>query len=85
MSFDPASLLGGYTEQQLKASFDLVCDKTNWKLPIDATLPSITPLAARKQLAFAITFYTGSVATFSKTASGKLRVTAPGYYAAVGA
>lgn len=85
MSFDPASLLGGYTEQQLKASFDLVCDKTNWKLPISAILPGDSPKAALDQLAFAITFYTGSVATISKTKSGKLKVTAPGYYNAVGA
>lgn len=78
-------LMGGYTDKELNDAFNLVANKENWKLPISATLPSITSASKRKLIAFAVTFYTGSVATFGKTASGKLLITAPGYYAAVGA
>ena len=37
------------------------------------------------RIAYAVGFYTGSEAKFSKTASGWLLVEAAGYYAAVGA
>jgi hypothetical protein len=84
-SFDPASLLGGYTQEELEAAFALVAPAGNWKLPIKAELPSITPIAKRKMIAYAVTFFTGGAATFSKTPGGKLLVTAPGYYASVGA
>lgn len=79
------SLLGGYTEEALKEAFELVAPKPNWKLPIDATLPSITSIKKRNLIAFAVMFFTGSTATWSKTPGGKIRVTAPGYYASVGA
>lgn len=85
MSFDPATLLGGYTEEQLAASFNLVCDKTNWKLPISAILPGDSPETALKQIAFAVGFYTGGFAKIRKLPNGKWSVTAPGYYASVGA
>lgn len=85
MAFDPASLLGGYTQLELEAAFNLVCNKENWKLPIKAELPSILSAEKRKLIAFAIGFYTGSETSFGKTAGGKLLVSAPGYYVAVGA
>lgn len=80
-----ASLLGGYTETELSAAFDRVANKVNWKLPVKALLPSITSAKEKAKIAFAITFYTGSVATFGKAPTGHLLVTAPGYYATIGA
>lgn len=80
-----ASLLGGYTEAELSAAFSRVANKENWKLPIKSLLPSITSHKERAKIAYAIKFYTGSVATFGKAPTGHLLVTAPGYYAAVGA
>ena len=85
MTFDPNTLLGGYTQADLDAAFSLVAPKDNWKMPISATLPSITSIAKLKMIAFAITFFTGSTATFGKTAGGKILITAPGYYNAIGA
>jgi hypothetical protein len=85
MAFDPATLLGGYTQPELDAAFSLVANTENWKYPIDATLPSITSIEKRKLIVFAVMFFTGSTATLSKTSGGKIRVTAPGYYAALGA
>jgi hypothetical protein len=85
MSFDPSTLLGGYTEVQLAASFNIVAPKPNWKMPISTSLPGDSPQVALDQLAFAITFYTGSVASFTKLPNGKILITAPGYYSAVGA
>ena len=85
MTIDPNTLLGGYTESELSAAFELVAPKPNWKTAISATLPSITSAKKRALISFAIGFYTGSEATWSKTPSGKLLVTAPGYYVAVGA
>jgi hypothetical protein len=85
MAFDPSSLLGGYTQAELEAAFALVAPKPNWKMPIGAELPSITSIEKRNLIAFAIMFFTGGKAAFSKTAGGKIKVTAPGYYNSVGA
>jgi hypothetical protein len=79
------SLLGGYTEDELKKAFELVAPKPNWKMPIDALISSITPIKKRKLISFAVMFYTGGIAVFKKTPSGKIRVTSPGYYACIGA
>jgi len=85
MTFDPNTQLGGYTEAELSVAFNLVAPSPNWKVAIRATFPSITPAKKRALISFAIGFYTGSEATWSKTAGGALLVTAPGYYAACGA
>ena len=85
MTIDLNTLLGGYTEDELSAAFNLVAPTPNWKTAIRATFPSITPTKKRALITFAIGFYTGSEATWSKTAGGALLVTAPGYYAACGA
>jgi hypothetical protein len=84
VTFDPNSLLGGYTQAELEAAFALVAPKDNWKLPINAKLPGKTTPREIDKIAFAIGFFTGGVATF--TFDGiSYAVTAPGYYAAVGA
>ena len=81
-----SSLLGGYTQAELDAAFALVAPKGNWKMPINATLPMASVTADDlAKIAFAVTFFTGSNATVSVTKTGKLFLTAPGYYAAVGA
>jgi hypothetical protein len=84
MDFDISTLMGGYTQEQLEASFKIVRNAEHWKLPIDCFLPSDTPQAALNQLDFAITYFTGSIASFQRTRKG-IRVRAPGYYEAVGA
>lgn len=70
---------------ELKAAFDLVAPKDNWKMPIDITLHATdAEVAVIKE---AITFYTGSVATVTALmgAIGWVRITAAGYYVAIGA
>jgi hypothetical protein len=80
-----SSLLGGYTQAELDAAFALVAPEGNWKLPISATLPiaSVTADDLAK-IAFAVTFFTGSEAKL-KYGKKAFTLTAPGYYAAVGA
>jgi hypothetical protein len=66
--------------------FSMVQDPTNWKNPIDALIdPEVLMAmgATKTDLVKAITFYTGSIPTITR--NGKmLRVTAIGYYMAVG-
>lgn len=76
-----AALLGGYTATELAAAFNMVAPAPNWKAPIAATLPLGANTALIK---FAIAFYTGGGATFVRR-PGSWSVTAPGYYASVGA
>ncbi len=73
-----------YTEFELSFWFDLVKDPTNWKNPVDCTLPGIVAACDRKAIAAAVVFYAGCSPEFTGTKNG-LRVTAPGYYRAVGA
>lgn len=73
-----------YSQDELKFGFDLVCDATNWKNPIDCVLPGIVSKHDRALIAAAVIFYAGCQATFTGTPKG-LRVTADGYYKAVGA
>jgi hypothetical protein len=80
MAFDPNTLMGGYTQEELEAAFALVAPKPNWKMPIDAKLPKTLTTAEVARIKFAIMFFTGSEAKF-----GYGSVKAPGYYAAVGA
>lgn len=84
-SFDPASLLGGYTQEELEAAFALVAPAGNWKLPIKASFPAAsTAFDDLTKIAFAIEFFTGGKATI-KYGNKAFAVTAPGYYASVGA
>ena len=83
-SFDPASLLGGYTQEELEAAFALVAPADHWKNPIKASLPASTPALEIKKVAFAIEFFTGGKALV-RLSRKTWDVTAPGYYASVGA
>jgi hypothetical protein len=73
---------------ELKDAFDRVADRTNWKLPIDATIrttPSANDSAREVRLMReAIVFFTGSAPEFEVMRPYVMRVTAAGYYAAVG-
>ena len=53
----PSNLVCGFTQPQLKAAFDAVCDKTDWKAPVYAWV-------GYRELAvtlLAIEFFTGTV------------------------
>ena len=71
------------TRGELKAAFDQVANDANWKLPVNAIVVADEfELAMIKE---AVVFFTGSVAKFKPLAGGRFRVTASGYYRAVGA
>lgn len=71
-----------YCHEELKAAFELVENKTNWKLPIDTTIESKQVDVVRD----AVPFFTGSIAHFTPImGTDKVRVQASGYYSAVGA
>ncbi len=82
------------TKAELSAAFDLVADRANWKNPIDATV-QLTPQQIIL-IAQAVPFFAGCEARFSPLSKTVIfdnggqpvltyRVTAKGYYAAVGA
>lgn len=69
-------------------NFDRVCDRTNWKLPIDREVAIATHQEMRA-IAEAVVHFTGSVPTFTPLrivgARCVYRVRAAGYYATIGA
>ncbi len=79
----------------MRDAFNLVCDEKNWKNPIDAEVP----WASASFYAEAVVFMTGSLPAFgspyntphpvfsapAQQPTRVVRMTAPGYYAAVGA
>lgn len=69
-----------YTREQLQAAFDKVCDKTNWKNPINAEC-SRDEVEVTKS---AIIFFTGSIPTYQSISDSRLKVTAAGYYLTIG-
>lgn len=73
----------GYTRVELKAAFDAVCNKENWKLPICSIIKS----SDRDLVEAAIEFFAGCTPSFSKSKrkGDFLVVEAQGYYLAVGA
>lgn len=84
-----------FTRGEITDAFNLVADKANWKNPINAVVEF---RSARERIALhrAVEFFTGSRPTltfmkFVPNDSGtgsdtvKYRVTAAGYYAAIGA
>lgn len=79
-------LLGYYTEEQLRAAFDLVCDQQNWKQPINALVTVCPMLMAdvAELIRCAVGFYAGSVAQLGY-GERTIAVKAAGYYADVGA
>lgn len=79
------------TRGELSAAFDLVADKANWKMPINAVIEA--DFGTIDRVRHATIFFAGCVATTEvlecakdrKDGRSKYRVTAPGYYRAVGA
>jgi hypothetical protein len=72
-----------YSRAELKAAFELVENKENWKLPIDAVVPYESKL---DQIREAVIFFAGCTPRFTLSPSkGFVRVRAAGYYMAVGA
>ena len=72
----------GYGVEALQAAFDAVKNPEHWKLPIDATIAE----GDRAVTEAAIIFFTGSQPRFLPDHhNGHIRVTAAGYYAAIGA
>lgn len=64
--------------------FHMVEPRDNWKSPIDAVV-YIWDDRTLAALEYAITFFTGSVATVERLGSHHYRISAAGYYAAIGA
>lgn len=71
----------GYSQNELKAAFNSVANKKNWKLPIDTQVPET---ANKDLIARAITWYTGSETEFGYSIGGYW-VRAAGYYNTIGA
>lgn len=73
-----------FTQKQLKAYFNAVADKSNWKNPINATVT----LKTRRDVTGtvqAVIFFAGCVPSITKIRRGLYRVTAAGYYLSIGA
>lgn len=71
-----------YSREQLLAAFNKVCDKSNWKMPIDATIEDNDCDIIRE----AVIFFAGCEPRFEPIhGTDRLRCKAVGYYEAVGA
>jgi hypothetical protein len=70
----------GFYPDELKEAFDSVCNKENWKMPINAVIASDNEAVVRA----AIIYYAGCEPTFD-FCDNFLQVEAVGYYIAVGA
>lgn len=79
---DPALGYGGVSQKRLGEVFDLVKNRENWKYPIDAVVP--IGVATVAEIEAAIDFYVGGDAFVTEDRYNML-VTAPGYYAVIGA
>jgi hypothetical protein len=67
--------------EALRAFFSTICNKKNWKLPINATIFE----AERRIAEESIIFMTGGGVEFYATQKkGRVRVKAPGYYENIG-
>ena len=64
----------------LRSVFSVVCDKQDWKSPIDANIPANLAPIARE----AIIFMTGSVPKVEELGNHVIHITADGYYIAMG-
>jgi hypothetical protein len=73
----------GYSLDGMKAAFDMIAPKPNWKMPVDAVIPvDMVDIAA-----VASEWYgAGKLVVVGSIMPGwKVQVKAPGYYAATGA
>lgn len=73
----------GITRQAMKQFFSLVEDKDNWKNGVSKAVGDLTPYE-ESMISIAVTFFTGSVATWSYKGS-KRWIEFDGYYKAIGA
>ena len=71
----------GYTRGELKSTFDLVCDKDNWKMPID----TIVQAANLGLVCIAIAFFVGDYPEIERDEGSYYRVRSDGYYNLIGA
>lgn len=76
------------TRGDLTDAFNLVCDKTNWKMPIDCEV--VLQPGQIDAVHKAVIFFTGAPCEFDWLGKGetdkfKWRVRAPGYYKTCGA
>lgn len=67
--------MGANESSSLQPYFSLVSDKSDWKKPIDATIP----VNLREVVSDAISFFTATEAVFEEVDPNTLRVTAKGY------
>ena len=68
---------GGFSDDEIKAAFDLVKNADHWKNPIDAVIDR----SSQDVVAVAIAWYTATPAEFEDTDEpDKVRVTAVGYF-----
>ena len=77
-----------FTRAELRAAFELVEDKQNWKQPIDAFVPATSCSGQRLVVAIeqAVHFFAGmQTVRIDRLPLGGLRVRAAGYYRTVGA
>lgn len=79
----PCDLGGGFSLVALHAAFDLVKNADHWKDRIDWT--GRIALSEVEIVEAAVVFFTGSVAHVTPDGGGRYRVTAAGYWEAVGA
>ena len=73
---------GKWTIQQEEDALNLVLNKKNWKYPINAIIPKDSDMGLFTE---AIINQCGCCPDFKILENGKIRVTAIGYYVAVGA
>jgi hypothetical protein len=77
--------MGGYTDEQLRAAFERVACRSNWKDPIACDLPADLTDDDRRMIDTAITHWTGSIAEWTRDGDGGCwTVRAAGYYASIG-
>lgn len=74
----------GWTIADLRTAFDQVQNEQHWKGPIDKNVKRTTP-EQRRKISKAVVFFAGCEAEWQSMGKGVWRVTAPGYWAAVGA
>ena len=71
-----------YSREHLLTAFNTVCNKSNWKMPIDATIEGDDSDVVSQ----AIIYFAGCAPSFEPIhGTERLRVRAVGYYQAVGA
>ena len=72
-----STLAGRFSQDDLVYGFDLVKNPEHWKGEIDRVIRA----ADRDVVAAAVEHFTATEAAFQELPGGRLRVTAPGYWA----